>query len=124
MQSLSLRDLTNALLSDSSLRSGKLYALTRLLVLTARGGFYQSLPLPVHGDLHVLQLMVPQQFQDCEYRQANPDRQAAPGAELSGTELNVEPRRVDAVGLVDVIASRQLARWESLGHTLTPGHEA
>lgn len=98
--------------------------LLRFFLSAARSGFNQLLPLPVHGDLHVLQLMVSQQLQDGENRQTDPDRQAAPDAELSGAELDVKAGRVDAVGLVDIVSGCQLARRESLGHALAPRHKA
>lgn len=67
--------------------------------------------------------MVSQQFQDGENRQADPNRQAAPNAKLGRTKFDVKARRVDAVGLVNIIPSCQFARWEPLGHTLAPRHE-
>lgn len=97
--------------------------LARFLLLAA-SGFYQSLPFSIHGDLHVLQLMIPQHLQDGENWQADPDRQTAPSAELRSAKLDVKARCIDAISLIDVISSREFARWESFCHTLAPSHKA
>lgn len=53
------------LINISALRNENLdhRILTWLLLLSsARSSFYQFLPLSIHGDFHILQLMVSQQF--------------------------------------------------------------
>lgn len=68
--------------------------------------------------------MVPQELENGEHRQPHPHGQTAPGAELRCAEFQVEARGVDPVGLVDVVASGDLAGGEPVGHALAPGHES